>query len=372
MASTDEKKRTQEASETDFTTRGGRQDATSGTGKPHTSPCKRAPEMPDEAGTVNGEQAPAASLAWVLTTCAETVVECTDKEDFGDACVAVGPGLCSQLQTETVPRLLLRENRELVIEQGRGWAENDQPFALTVAQHLAAVREWIAFEEDGRGISAEKWVQEDINRNLEAIQAWKGHIKRYDPDNPLPYQKKDPRPEYEKYIRDYEERLKLVWERGFETAPADPRRAALLSRLEATVYCHGAIHVPADLDSYSSGHEPWSNSKETSVVVSLGAPDGRRTLFVCSAAEGNICEPGCWKEPQFARSMMSSCGESPRGILKSLKKKVSQALEPAALESLPRLVGALPGSYYLHDIIDEIDEAHYQRELKQFKKYSPD
>ena len=78
------------------------------------------------------------------------------------------------------------------------------------------------------------------------------------------------------------------------------------------------------------------------------------------------------KEPQFARSMMSSCGESPRGILKSLKKKVSEALEPAALDSLPRLVGALPGSYYLHDIIDEIDEAHYQRELKQFKKYSPD
>ena len=51
MASTDEKKRTQEASETNFTTRGGRQDATSGTGKPHTSPCKRAPEIPDEAGT---------------------------------------------------------------------------------------------------------------------------------------------------------------------------------------------------------------------------------------------------------------------------------------------------------------------------------
>ena len=51
MASTDEKKRTQEASETDFTTRGGRQDATAGT-----SPCKRGPEIPDEAGTV-GEQA---------------------------------------------------------------------------------------------------------------------------------------------------------------------------------------------------------------------------------------------------------------------------------------------------------------------------
>ena len=116
-----DQKRTQEASETNFTTRGGRPDATAGTGKPHTSPCKRGPEIPDEAGTV-GEQAPAASLAWVLTTCAETVVECTDKEDFGDACVAVGPVHCAQLQTETVPRLLLRENRELVIEQGRGWA----------------------------------------------------------------------------------------------------------------------------------------------------------------------------------------------------------------------------------------------------------
>ena len=40
------------------------------------------------------EQTSAASLAWVLTTCAETVVECTDKEDFGDACVAVGPVHC--------------------------------------------------------------------------------------------------------------------------------------------------------------------------------------------------------------------------------------------------------------------------------------
>ena len=56
MASTDEKKRTQEASETDFTTRGGRQDATSGTGKPQTSPCKRGPEMPDEAGTDSQEE----------------------------------------------------------------------------------------------------------------------------------------------------------------------------------------------------------------------------------------------------------------------------------------------------------------------------
>ena len=54
------------------------------------------------------------------------------------------------------------------------------------------------------------------------------------------------------------------------------------------------------------------------------------------------------------------------------RQDATSGTKPAALESLPRLVGALPGSYYLHDIIDEIDEAHYQRELKQFKKYSPD
>ena len=53
----DEKKRTQEASETNFTTRGGRQDETSGAGKPgkpHTSPCKRGP------GTMGAPAAPPA------------------------------------------------------------------------------------------------------------------------------------------------------------------------------------------------------------------------------------------------------------------------------------------------------------------------
>ena len=61
----DEKKRTQEASETNFTTRGGRRDETSGAGKPgkpQTSPCKRgpgtmgapAPPPADDAATVVG------------------------------------------------------------------------------------------------------------------------------------------------------------------------------------------------------------------------------------------------------------------------------------------------------------------------------
>ena len=48
----DDKKRTQEGSETNFTTRGGRQDEVSGAGKPWTSPCKRRPETPTEDATV--------------------------------------------------------------------------------------------------------------------------------------------------------------------------------------------------------------------------------------------------------------------------------------------------------------------------------
>ena len=78
------------------------------------------------------------------------------------------------------------------------------------------------------------------------------------------------------------------------------------------------------------------------------------------------------KPPKYARSMMQSAGESPRGVLKRILSKLSKIATPAALESLPRLVGALPNSEYLRDIIDEIDEAHYQRELKHFKSYSPD
>ena len=131
-------------------------------------------------------------------------------------------------------------------------------------------------------------------------------------------------------------------------------------------------HVDPKRFDYDSdcGHNPesWPDNPR---------PDDYRVRDVCGAG-AVVTFPRIGpadaerKEPQFERSMMRSCGESPRGILKSLKKKVSEALEPAALESLPRLVGALPGSYYLHDIIDEIDEAHYQRELKQSKKYSPD
>ena len=36
------------------------------------------------------EQTSAASLAWVLDTCAEAVVELTDAEDFADACIGLG------------------------------------------------------------------------------------------------------------------------------------------------------------------------------------------------------------------------------------------------------------------------------------------
>ena len=56
------------------------------------------------------EQTSAASLAWVLDTCAEAVVELTDAEDFADACIAAGPAHHGRLMTGAATRLLLRES----------------------------------------------------------------------------------------------------------------------------------------------------------------------------------------------------------------------------------------------------------------------
>ena len=63
------------------------------------------------------EQTSAASLAWVLDTCAEAVVELTDAEDFADACISSGPAHHARLMTGGATRVLLRENRERVIAQ---------------------------------------------------------------------------------------------------------------------------------------------------------------------------------------------------------------------------------------------------------------
>ena len=74
------------------------------------------------------EQTSAASLAWVLDTCAEAVVELTDAEDFADACISAGPAHHAQLMTGGATRVLLRANRSLVITHGRGWAEREEEF----------------------------------------------------------------------------------------------------------------------------------------------------------------------------------------------------------------------------------------------------
>ena len=64
----DDKKRTQEASETNFTTRGGRQDETSGAGKPWTSPCKRGPETPADDADPDAETVVGPTRAPPLTS----------------------------------------------------------------------------------------------------------------------------------------------------------------------------------------------------------------------------------------------------------------------------------------------------------------
>ena len=76
--------------------------------------------------------------------------------------------------------------------------------------------------------------------------------------------------------------------------------------------------------------------------------------------EGSIS----WR-PQTRRSGRK---KRPRPTLRPEAADRTRRLAPASRTPRP----ARERPYYLHDIIDEIDEAHYQRELKQFKKYSPD
>ena len=58
---------------------------------PISSDCESDMEDKSDEETVweeaKVEQTSAASLAWVLDTCAEAVVELTDAEDFADACM---------------------------------------------------------------------------------------------------------------------------------------------------------------------------------------------------------------------------------------------------------------------------------------------
>ena len=66
--------------------------------------------------------------------------------------------------------------------------------------------------------------------------------------------------------RSYGARIQRVRGDGFITEPADPRRR-VLARLEATVYCHGAINVPADED-----RDPYFDYNNA-VVLSLHVGD---------------------------------------------------------------------------------------------------
>ena len=76
------------------------------------------------------------------------------------------------------------------------------------------------------------------------------------------------------------------------------------------------------------------------------------------------------KPPKYARSMMQSAGESPRGVLKRILSKLSKIATPAALESLPRLIAALCGSEYLYEVMEAVQEAYYQRHLENHERWA--
>ena len=83
-------------------------------------------------------------------------------------------------------------------------------------------------------------------------------------------------------------------------------------------------------------------------------------------ADACIAAGPAHQTPQYSRRAPGPTeAEAPRGVLKRLMRKVSKLVTPAALESLPRLVAALGGSAYLHDIVGSINRKYYKRKLRQ-------
>ena len=72
--------------------------------------------------------------------------------------------------------------------------------------------------------------------------------------------------------------------------------------------------------------------------------------------------------PLFQPAMMMSGGESPRGILKKLKRNLSGNLHSSSFETLPRLVGELRRSKYFVEIKNQIIESRYKKKLAQYEK----
>ena len=423
------------------------------------------------------------TLAWIISNQGEELVElCESLSDLSSLTVALGAPHQGALTREVVPRLLVCFNTRRMIVQGRGCAEHDTRTTSCVFDHLAAVREWVAFEKDGRR-PAERWVAEEIEELKNAEWAIPAVL---------------------------EARIEAARERGFVNEPADPHRAGVLSRLLDSIYVHGAMHVPAmhfPETGYGAEYSSRGNAKETVVMLSLGNTDGQRVLFVCASCESNICEPGCWdaghemysvhalapsatgvelvrvltfdystgahagmgggfcalnegdaarlstllgiapsdlgaavrlvvlaanvkkeghaqwamvekvhagidgylgpedcshfpntdnvrsddyrvrrccgagavakfpnigsndhKAPLFEPEMYRSRGESPREILKLLKRNLSESLRPSSFETLPRLVGELRCSKYFVELENQVVESRFQRHLARYEK----
>ena len=134
------------------------------------------------------------------------------------------------------------------------------------------------------------------------------------------------------------------------------------------------VEEETQVEQTSAASLAWVLDTCAEAVVELGHwPDNARSgdfrvRRVCGAGAVNTFPrvgDSDHKPPKYARSMMQSAGESPRGVLKRILSKLSKIATPAALESLPRLVAALGGSDYLHDIVGSINRKYYKRKLRQ-------
>ena len=160
-------------------------------------------------------------------------------------------------------------------------------------------------------------------------------------------------------------------------APSDLGAAVRLVVLAANVKKRGRAqwanvekaHVGFGVDGYDS-EEDGGFGREFPNTDNVRSDDYRVRRCCGAGAVAKFPNIGSndHTAPLFEPAMMMSGGESPRGILKKLKRNLSGNLHSSSFETLPRLVGELRRSKYFVEIKNQIIESRYKKRLAQYEK----
>ena len=93
-------------------------------------------------------------------------------------------------------------------------------------------------------------------------------------------------------------------------------------------------------------------------------------VAAAAAANGVACAVGRPPTGRAAAALTAARAIARCFAFSAAATTKSKFVTPAALESLPRLVAALCNSAYLHEIVEAMDEAHYQRQLRRHERWA--